>query len=174
MRIAVAVMFFVASNGLCQAPAKEPETTQALLAEVHQLRLAIESMTGASERVQIALYSLQMQDAAVARAAQRIDEVRNKCTVKEADRAHIASDVERFERTVASRGPNDLEAKAVAEGLPERKRLAEELSAELQSCRATEAEMSGQFRVEQAKLAELQDRITRLDAALAKFDSDGR
>jgi hypothetical protein len=30
-------------------------------------------MTGASQRVQTALYELQMEDAAVARAAQRLD-----------------------------------------------------------------------------------------------------
>ena len=174
IRISVALMLFAASNAFCQTPAKEPETLQALLTEVRQLRLAIESMTGASQRVQIALYSLQLQDGATARAAQRMDEVRNKCSAKEADRAHFAAEVQRMESALASTPPADPEAKAFAEHLSQQKRELEARSAELQSCQATEAEVANQFRTEQARLTELQDRITRLDAALAKLGAEGR
>ena len=34
--IALAVMLFVASEGLCQTPVKEADSLHALLAEVHQ------------------------------------------------------------------------------------------------------------------------------------------
>jgi hypothetical protein len=78
MRIFTVAMMLAASNGLCQTPAKEVDTLQSLLVEVRQLRQDIESMTVASQRVQIALYGLQIQDAAVARAAQRLDDARNK------------------------------------------------------------------------------------------------
>jgi chromosome segregation ATPase len=66
-------MLFAAS-GLGQTPAKEPDALQSLLTEVQQLRKDIEAMTVASQRVQIALYSLQMQDGAVGRAEKRLDE----------------------------------------------------------------------------------------------------
>jgi hypothetical protein len=55
------VMLFIASHGLCQTPVKETDTLQSLLAEVHQLRMDIEAMTVASQRVQIALYELQKE-----------------------------------------------------------------------------------------------------------------
>jgi hypothetical protein len=55
------VMLFIASDGLCQTPVKETDTLQSLLAEVHQLRMDIEAMTVASQRVQIALYELQKE-----------------------------------------------------------------------------------------------------------------
>jgi len=174
IRTTLFLILFAASKVFCQTPAKEPETTQALLSEVHQLRLAIESMTGASQRVQIALYSLQMQDATVARAIQRLDGVRSRCSALENDRAHLAADIKSMENSAASGGESDPIARAVTEVLPGRKRALEEKSAELQSCQTTEAELSGQLRNEQAKLNELQDRITRLDAALAKLGTEGR
>ena len=168
----LAAIMFTVSNAICQTPAKESDTMQALLTEVRQLRLAIESMTGASQRVQIALYSLQMQDSAVARAAQRLDEVRGKCSAKESDRAHFASEVQSLESAVVTHP--DEETKAFKDQLGHLKRELDVKSTELQSCQATEAEVSSQFRNEQAKLTELQDRITRLDAALAKLGAEGR
>lgn len=170
----LAALAFAASGAFCQTPPKDQETMEALLTEVRQLRQAIESMTGASQRVQIALYSLQMQDGAAARAAQRLDEVRNKCSVKEADRAHFAAEVQRLESTDVSRLTDKGEAEAIRQILPERKRELESKTAELQSCQGTEAEALNQFRTEQGKLTELQDRIARLDAALAKFGGDAR
>ncbi len=143
----------------------------ALLAEVHQLRLAIESMTGASQRVQIALYSLQLQDGATARAAQRLAEIHDKCSAKEADRAHVAADAQRAESATTSVDRQTQEAMDVVAHF---QRELEVRTAELQSCQAAEAEASNLFRNEQGKLTELQDRITRLDAALAKLGAEGR
>ncbi len=80
--IAFAVMMFVALPGYSQTPVRDANTLQALLDEVHQLRQAIEGMTAASQRVQIALYGLQMQDGAVDRATQRVDNVRNWLSCK--------------------------------------------------------------------------------------------
>ena len=89
----IMVSLFAASAALCQTPAKESDTLQSLLMEVHQLRQDIEAMTVASQRVQIALYTLQMQDAAVARTTQRLDEARNRCKggrkSSEIGRAHV-------------------------------------------------------------------------------------
>jgi chromosome segregation ATPase len=171
IRISLALMLFSASNGFCQAPAKESETMRALLTEVRQLRLAIESMTGASQRVQIALYSLQMQDGAVARAAQRLESVRNRCTAVESERNRMATALQDVEAAMASR---DAQTKDFTDHRAQVRRELEMKSTELQSCQASDAEASTQFRTEQAKLTELQDRINRLDAALAKLGAEGR
>ena len=63
-KIAIAVMFFGTSAGLCQTPAKEPDALQALLTEVHHLRQDIEAVTVASQAAYAdrTSYSLQMQD----------------------------------------------------------------------------------------------------------------
>lgn len=167
--IAFAVMLFVASTGLCQTPAKQPDTLQALLVEVHQLRQDIEAMTVASERVQIALYSLQMQDAAVARDAQRLDDARSKCSRAAAGREHIAAEIQNVEGALASGARGPSESKELQAHLTEMKSQVEAQAAEVQTCQAAESEASSQLRNDQAKLFELQDRIERLDKALEKL-----
>jgi hypothetical protein len=99
------VMLFIASDGLCQTPVKETDTLQSLLAEVHQLRMDIEAMTVASQRVQIALHELQMQDAAVARAKQRVDNTQNRCLGAERNRLHTAAEISGWLRTTPSALP---------------------------------------------------------------------
>jgi chromosome segregation ATPase len=140
---------------------------QALLVEVRQLRQDIEAMTVASQRVQIALYTLQMQDAAVARSAQRLDNAKNKCSGVEEHRSHAVSEVQRMESALASGKPSEAETKDFQMMLAQRKSEVEAITAEAQRCQTTEAEASGQLRTEQVKMSELQDRIERLDKALA-------
>jgi hypothetical protein len=171
-KIVLAMMFWVAS-AFCQTPVKEPDALQVLLAEVHQLRLDIEGMTVASQRVQIALYQLQMQDGAVARTAQRLDTVRNKCSLAEENRQHTAADVQRLEGAMAS-GTVPAEAEAAKQRLAEFKGNLEAQAAEAQNCQAAEAEAATQLRGDQAKLVDLQDRIARLDKALERLGSTGK
>jgi chromosome segregation ATPase len=168
-----AAMFWTAS-GFCQAPVKEPDVLQALLVEVHQLRQDIEGMTVASQRVQIALYALQMQDAAVARSAQRLDSVHTRCIGADEGRQHTAADIQRLESSLASGTVPQNEAEAVKQRLNELKSHLDAQTAEVQTCQAGEAEASTQLRNDQAKLLDLQDRIERLDKALEQFGKTGK
>jgi hypothetical protein len=93
-------IIFLASDAFCQTPVKESDTLQSLLTEVHQLRQDIEAMTVASQRVQIALSALQIQDTAVARAIQRVDNARSKCSAEEANRQRTASEIQRLESSL--------------------------------------------------------------------------
>jgi chromosome segregation ATPase len=171
---ALAVMSLLASSALCQTPAKEPDTLQSLLTEVHQLRQGIEALTVASQRVQIALYALQMQDAAVARAAQRLDNVRNKCSGAEVGRERVASEMQSIESRLAAGTPPEANAKAVQLALPQLKREVEAKTLEVQACQVAEADAASQLRSDQAKLADLQDRIERLDKTLEKLGGAGK
>src|SRR5580692_8452198 len=152
MRKIVFAVMFLTGSAFCQTPTKVPDALQALLVEVHQLRQDIEGMTVASQRVQIALYQLQMQDGAVARAAQRLDSVRSKCSLAEENRRHTAADIQRFEGALAPGTVPQPEAEAAKERLTELKGNLEAQSAEVQTCQAAEAEASTQFRTDQAKL----------------------
>ena len=172
-KILFAAMFWTAS-AFCQTPAKEPDTLQALLVEVHQLRQDIEGMTVASQRVQIALYQLQMLDGAVARAAQRLDNVRSKCSLAEENMHHTVADIQRLEGAVASGTVPQPEAEAVKQRLTELKGHLEGQAAEAQTRQAGEAEATTQLRGDQAKLLDLQDRIARLDKVLEQLGSLGK
>ena len=165
----LAIALFVASQGLCQTPAKESDILPSLMVEVRQLRQAIEAMTVASQRVQIALYALQMQDAAVARSAQRLDSVRNRCTGEEGNRQHVATEFLGLESRLSEGTAPESETKAIRARLTEMKTALDAQAIEVQTCRAGEAEASNQLRNDQATLADLRDRIERLDKTLEKL-----
>jgi chromosome segregation ATPase len=171
IRIALIVILFAASHGLCQTPPKQSDALQALLVEVHRLRQDIEAMTIASQRVQIALHALEMQDAAVARSSQRLDAVRSKCAGADTNRQHTAADVQRLEAGLASGTASENEGKVVREHLAGMKSALEEQTAQAQACQVSEAEASNQLRNDQAALGELRGRIERLDNTLAKLGS---
>jgi len=170
-RIVVLLLIGV-SVGVCQTPAKEPDAQQALLAEVHLLRQDLEAVTIASLRVQIALYSLQMQDGAVARATQKVDEAQNKCTVITVGRDRMAAEVRNTESAIAKGPVSPQEAKGLQEQLAMQKVDVESQTSALQRCQATEAEASSKLRGDQAKLAELQARIEQLDKTLENLGVD--
>jgi septation ring formation regulator EzrA len=157
------------AGGFGQTPEKAPDTLQALLAEVRQLRQDIEAMTAASQRVQIALYALQIQDAAVGRATQRLDGVRNKCFDAETNKQHTAAEVERLDRSLAAGAVADNTAKDFKDRLTELKFALEMQTAEVQNCRVAESESTSEVRNGETKLRELQDRIAKLDKALEQF-----
>jgi chromosome segregation ATPase len=172
-RIALAVTLFMASNGLCQTSAapKEQETLQSLLAEVHQLRMSIEAMTVASQRAQIALSAVQIQDAAVARALQRLDNVRNRCKEPEERKQHMAAEIQHLESILSAGATTAIEVKSSQERESQLKSEIDGVAAEASTCQLTEAEASNQLRNEQAKLADAQDRIDRLDKTLEKLST---
>jgi hypothetical protein len=168
------VLLCTGANGFGQTPVKDPDTVQALLVEVRQLRQDLEAMTVASQRVQIALYGLQIQDAAVARTSQRLEEARNKRMGAENARDHIAADVQRIEDVLASNTLKGDELNGLKMRLPEMKSELERTTNEVGARQAAEAEAASQFRTEQVKLVELQDRITRLDKVLERMGGAGK
>jgi chromosome segregation ATPase len=167
--IAIAAILCGTTTGLCQTPPNDPDTLRALLAEVHQLRQNIEGAVIASQRVQIALYSLQMQGTVVARAEQRLDDARNKCSVASADQAHMTADVERLESVLNAGTLAAAETKDLQSHLTEIKVRIEAQAVQVQTCQAAEAEASSQLRNAQAKLVDLQNRIELLDKTLEKL-----
>lgn len=166
--IALFASLLTASAAFCQTAA-QPDTIKSLLVEVHQLRQDIEAMTVASQRVQIALYSLQLQDDATARSSQKLDVTRDKCAAAETNRQQTTTEIQRFESMAVSRTASEAEAKQMGARIADLKTLLERQTTEAQSCQAREAEAATQFRNDQARFTELQDRIQRLDKALEQF-----
>ena len=168
--IALFASLLTASAAFCQ-PAAEPDTIKSLLLEVRQLRQDIEAITAASQRVQIALYSLQIQESAVSRSSQKLEAVRDKCAAAEANREHITADMQRFETIAAAGIASEAELKQAKITATELKTVLERQTVEAQTCQARESDAATQLRNDQAKLTELQDRIQRLDKALEQFAS---
>jgi chromosome segregation ATPase len=118
--------------------------------------------------VQIVLDQLQIQDAAVGRASQRLDNTHNRCAALDGSRQHISADIARFQSALDSGTLQESVAKDIQASMTKMKTDLESQTAEAQSCQTAEAEASGQLQREQSKFTELQDRIERLDDSLKK------
>jgi len=164
MIFAVALLFCprIASGQTAQADSR---TLEALLTEVRQMRQDLHATTVAVQRAQILVYRVQTQDAAVARAFQRLDAARLKLSQVQSERRGLASAVKRLTDT-AEHTENPAERKEAEDTLGRVKERLEALGNQEQEAQTGETEANDQLVLEQAKLAELQAQLDRLDKAL--------
>lgn len=149
------------------ATRSDSETLQAILAELRQLRHDLQRTNAMAARAQIALYRLQREDEAVARANQRVSDVRTKVIGLEDARHHKAQDIEQ-DKAVANRSDTSANSQQEFEEvvLPRLKSELELLQKQEQQARAEQAEAEQHLRDEQMKLEELNDLLDRYNTAL--------
>jgi hypothetical protein len=123
-----------------QTTAADSQTLQALLLEVRQLRQDLQTTTIAAQRAQILIYRLQGQEAAVARASQRLDEAREKLARTQDERKHVAADVKQHEDFISSTENPSTQRKEVEGLLPRVKTRLESLENEEQQRQMQEIE----------------------------------
>ena len=141
---------------LAQTTPNDSKTLQSLLLEVRQLRQDLQTTTIAGQRAQILIYRVQGQEAAVARASQRLDEFREKLARIQDERKHVAADVKRFEDSLSSSENPPTQRKEIEQGmLPQLKTRFESLENQEQ-----------QLRAEEVRLSDLRDQMDRLDKTL--------
>src|SRR5260221_10382461 len=115
-----------------QTTSGDSRTLQALLLELRQLRQDLQTTTIAAQRAQILIYRLQGQEAAVARATQRLDEARDKLARIQDERKHVATDVKQHEDFISNTGNPPAERKEVEGVLPQFKTKLESVETEEQ------------------------------------------
>jgi chromosome segregation ATPase len=158
--------FLVISPGaFAQTSSTDSQTLQALLAEVRQLRQELRTTTVAAQRVQILLYRLQIQEAAVAHAERRVDEARSALSQTQTEVKMMASGIKQIEDKV-SNAQNPVERKQQEDLLAKFKAGLESQESSEQQLQARESEAEQDLRAEQAKLNALQDQLDRLDKSL--------
>ena len=150
-----------------QTSSSDPQTMQTLLAEVHQLRLALERSTQIAPRIQIAVERLKLQQEQVGRTTIQLDDLR-----RDIDRSR--SDLPKLQQRLD--GISAVESDQVAD--PGKRRDFEEMSKmlkleieqtekSLQQMQAREIELAGQLQTEQSRLTELNDRLDQIERALS-------
>ena len=157
---------------VAQSSVMDSQNLRALLDEVRQLRRDLQTTTVAAQRVQIVLYRLQLQDAAVDRATRAMEEAHTKlATVIEA-RTRAATQIQDLEeRQGRTQNLNLQERKDIEEAIPQLKRRTEQLAVDEEQARARASEAEGQLKVEQLKLDALHKLLDQLDQTL---DNVGR
>ncbi len=150
-----------AQSAFAQAP--DSGGLQALVTEIHQLRLAVERAGAATPRIQITLQRLLSQEQKVARISEQLTQVRKQIAGSEhnpfmAMMENVNTKIEQ-EQDASHR-------KAMEEQLRAFKIAQEQQTRMMQQLRAEEAELAGSLRLEQAKADELNDHLAALERSL--------
>lgn len=155
--------FFLAAVSFAQSA--DSTLTQTLISEIRALRQELEATNITAQRVQITLYRLQSQTAMVTAAQQRLDAARVRLTEVQNERTRVTAQAKAMEQ--ATSGPIDNNEKAaMQQELPRVKTVLETLAAEEAVRQTAVVEAESQYRTEQARLADLQGLLDRLDRAL--------
>src|SRR2546428_11236927 len=159
-------LFAVSTSAFGQTTSTDSRTLQALLVEVRQLRQDLQTITVATQRAQILLYRLQVQEGAVARASQRLDDARAKLAETQSARKKLAAQIKSSEDFVSNTENSPGDRKQIEGWLPQGKARLESLESEEQQGQTREIEAEEQQRMEQAKLSGLQDQLDRIEKVL--------
>lgn len=151
-----------------QTASPDTQALQALVAEIRQLRQDMQATTIATQRVQIVLYRLQMQTTLVTRAASRLDDVRSSLGNTQSEKQGVSARMLQMEENL-KRAQEEGTRKIYELQLAQMKPAAERIAADEQRFQSREIDAETQLRAEQAKLADLQDQLDRLDKLLDSF-----
>jgi chromosome segregation ATPase len=145
---------------------QEPDVLGALLVEVRGLRSAIEQMSSASARVQLAMGRLQLNEQRITTYMRRVDEIRDRRLPAELDVQKRQREVDAFVDAIRQSG-----RPASPDVEQELKRVKNELaeaSAYLLRLQNEEAQLSREIATEQDRWAEINQRLEELDRALSR------
>ena len=164
---AVLASLFLCCGLWGQTPASSPDnsTIQALLQEVHQLRVALERSTLTGPRVEIAVQRLRLQQEQVTRTAGQLYDARREIDHLQAEQGKTAAQIEALSNEAQeSTDPNRRQSiESIAKQM---KFDGDQQQKNLESLRSREAELSARLQTEQESLDELRGRLDRLEQSL--------
>jgi chromosome segregation ATPase len=161
----IVVVFGVTAAAFGQTTSSDSQTLRALLAEVREPRQVLQSSLTRIQSAQILLSRLQIQELAVTRASQHLDNARSELAEVQAVLKSEAAEIKHFE----NEAPNARENAAQVEEALKRVKSDLEASTNLgQQRQATEIEAEEQLRAEQDKLNSLE---TQLDELVKNMDN---
>ena len=151
------------------APAAPADLMPALLEEIRGLRAAMEQMSSAGPRVQLALGRLQLQEQRINTSIKRADDARSRLAQLQREQAALQQQVRGFESEIKDRARTNGEGPTVEQltGLLEHhKQMLTSQTAELQRAAAEEALYANEVATEQARWTEINQRLEDLERML--------
>jgi len=159
------VGLFTAVEAVAESPAPDSQMTLAMLAEVRQLRRDLQAATATIQRVQIVMFRLQVQGGLLENAKQRLEQARNICNQILGEREMMRAQIDQAE--ISRRNAQNPGEQRAAEGMVSRiNAQIARLANRERECQVQQPEAETQFRNEDAKMADLQDQLERLDRVL--------
>jgi chromosome segregation ATPase len=158
----LALGFGICGAAFAQGAPTDPQTLQAILTEVRALRQELRISLTRVQSTQILLSRLQMEQGAVARASEHLDEARSKLAEIQVRQREMAGEVRRLE-DARSAEENLQQQKALQDRINHVKSDLEVTGDTEQQRQATEIQAEQQLRAEQDKLSALE---TQLDEGI--------
>ena len=158
----------IASKAFTQGtaqPAQSEQTLQALLGEVHQLRMALQQSTLSTYHAQITIERMKLQQQRVDRLQTQLGEFRNQLAKTRENLSWIPTSIKNLEVELARE--TDAAKRAEKEGrLQGLKAELEGMARMEQEQQAYETQLQSQLQIEQARLNELNERLDTLQREL--------
>jgi len=164
-RLLLVPILIVSTLALAQNNPTDSQTLRSLLEEIRQFRQDLKTATIASQRIQIALYRLQLQEAIVAQASKRVDEAHAKLAELTAERKRQAAFIEQVE-DMQKHATDARDLKSIEEELSRLKKRLEEVSYDESQWQAKSSDAESQLKFEQTKLEALGNLLDNLDRTL--------
>jgi len=136
------------------------QTMQALLNEVHQLRLAIQKSNLSAYHTQVIVERMRLQQQQVVRLTENLRETRDRISNVKMAQTEIQNELKKFEGRLSrdNRGP-DAQEEEQLETFKTRLGLMAQEEARL---REIESQSAAQLQIERARLAEFDDQLDAL------------
>jgi DNA repair exonuclease SbcCD ATPase subunit len=161
-------LLFLSASGAGQSTSSESDGMQALVAEVRLLRKDLQTTNGYALKAQILLYRMQIQEAAVGRVTQHLNDLRSSLTTIQDRERNLTAAIKHFEKTVNDSETSPAQKKEAEGEMSGIKAELESVTAEEQQNQTAKMEAEEQLRTEQAKLSALEDQLDRLEKDLDK------
>jgi chromosome segregation ATPase len=142
------------------------DTIAALLVEVRGLRAAIVQMASVGPSIQLAMGRLQLQEQRINTLVRRADGVRDALVAAHKRAGELQDRMGNLQR--ALEGSTELVRSSIESELPIIKQDLGRATAEVQRLQAEESDAASQVASEQARWAEINQRLEELDRALTR------
>jgi chromosome segregation ATPase len=159
----VLALLLISAPAVSQSTSSDSGGTQALVAEVRQLRKDLQSTNGYALKAQVLLYYLQVQEATVARVSQHLNDVRSKHAAIQEHQRQLVSTMKYYEKIADDSAASPAQQKEAQQQVSSIKTELPSVAAQEQQEQTAEMEAEEQLRAEQAKLGGLEDRVDRLE-----------
>jgi isoleucyl-tRNA synthetase len=154
----ITAVFGLSMAGFAQTTSSDSQTMQSLLTEVRQLRQDLQVSFTRMESAQILLSRLQIQQVAVSRASQHLDDARTKLAEVQVVITSETAEIKHYEDAPGN-GENQAQAEAALNHAKSDLEVSTNLAQQRQSIE-TDAEL--QLRTEQDKLSRLESLLDEL------------
>jgi DNA repair exonuclease SbcCD ATPase subunit len=168
----VLVVFGLSASAFGQAAQNDPQTLQALLTEVHELRQELRSSLARMQTAQIMLSRMQTQQSVVTHASDRLDEARAKLDAAQDRRQNEAIEFKRLDDSLSNE-ENPTQQKMIQDEIIHFKSELDASTAAEQQSQAIENECELQLRTERDKLDAINAQLDEIIKSIGSSNEQG-